>query len=339
MVSTVPPIAFVLSALILAPAAAQTTPAATASTSIERFDPQFDAIIPLDAQMERIAGGFDWLEGPVWSRTAQCLYFSDIPENIIYRWTVVEGPRAYLHPAGYSGTEPFAGREPGSNGLAIDSAGRLIICEHGDRRITRLEKDGTRTVLADGYEGKRLNSPNDCVLRKNGQLCFTDPPFGLPNAFSDPGRELDFSGVFCLAPDGSLTLMTKELRAPNGLAYSPKEDVLYLSNADRDNPVWMAYPISSDGRLGPGRIFASAAKWTRDRPGGPDGIKVDHRGNIFAVGPGGVYVFSDECVHLGSLLTHTATSNCAFGEDGSSLFITAGSSMYRVRTTTHPTGP
>ena len=230
--------------------------------------------------------------------------------------------------------QPFEGREPGSNGLAIDSQGRLILCEHGDRRVRRLEKDGSKTTLADRYLGKRLNSPNDCALRSDGTLCFTDPPFGLRQAFDDPARELEFCGVYCVAPDGSLALLTRELRAPNGLAFSPKEDVLYVSNADRNHPVWMAYAVSANGGLDAGRVFASAARWIGKRAGGPDGIKVDQGGHVFAAGPGGVYVLSPDGTHLGTIVTNVATSNCAFGEDGSALFIAASTSIYRIRTST-----
>jgi gluconolactonase len=189
-------------------------------------------------------------------------------------------------------------------------------------------------VLADRYRGRRLNSPNDAVYRGNGDLYFTDPPFGLPLAFADPSRELDFSGVFRLARDGRLALLTTDLPAPNGLAFSPDERTLYVSNADPGRPVWMAFPVREDGRLGKGRLFFDATPFTSRWNGLPDGMKVDRGGNLFAAGPGGVHVFAPDGSHLGSLLTGVATSNCAWGEDGSVLYITADSAIYRVRLTT-----
>lgn len=309
-------------------------PAATAS--IERVDPQFDLLVPKDARIETILDGFNWLEGPVWNTTESALYFSDIPRNAVYRWKEGEGVRLFMKPAGYTGDEPFAGREPGSNGLAFDAEGRLLLCEHGDRRLTRLDRDGGKTVLADHFEGKRLNSPNDLVVRPNGDVFFTDPPFGLPKSFDDPAKELNLSGVFRRGVDGRLTLLTTGVSAPNGLAFSPAGNVLYVSNADRKNPVWLAYSVSGDGMLGPGQVFASAAKWVSDHPGAPDGLKVDQHGNLFAAGPGGVYVITAEGTHLGTILTGGAASNVAWGDDGSVLYITSGQRILRVRTSTRP---
>jgi gluconolactonase len=303
---------------------------AAASPRIERRDPRFDALVPRDARLERIADGLTWAEGPVWRSADRSLLFSDIPRNAVYRWREGNGVGLFLSPAGYSGATPFSGREPGSNGLTLDSQGRLVLCEHGDRRVTRLEAGGGRTVLADRYRGKRLNSPNDAVYRSNGDLYFTDPPFGLPGQFADPGRELDFSGVFRLAAGGRLTLVTKELTAPNGLAFSPDGGTLYVSNADPENPIWMAFPMKPDGTAGKGRLFFDATPWTKLWKGAPDGIKVDRHGNLFAAGPGGVHVLAPDGTHLGSLITGVATSNCAWDDDGSVLYITAGTAIYRI---------
>jgi gluconolactonase len=301
---------------------------------IERNDPRFDRLIAPEAKVEKIVDGLTWLEGPVWDPRENCLYFSEIPRNTVHRWKEYEGVRPYLTRSGYTGAEPYAGREPGSNGLTIDAQGRLILCEHGDRRVTRLEADGKKTTLADQYQGRRLNSPNDVTFAAEGDLYFTDPPFGLPKAFDDAGRELDFCGVYRIARDGTVTLLTKEVPAPNGLAFSPGGDVLYVSNADRSRPVWFAFPVTSNGTLGPARVFADASRWVNDRSGGPDGIKVDREGNVFTAGPGGIYVFSPDGAHWGTILLHTATSNCAWGQDGSVLFITAGASVYRIATLT-----
>jgi gluconolactonase len=266
------------------------------------------------------------------------LFFSDIPANVVMQWRDGADAGVYLNQSGYSGTEPFRGREPGSNGLTIDAVGRLILCQHGDRRLMRVEQGGRKTVLADRFEGKRLNSPNDAVFRSNGDLYFTDPPFGLAKTFDDPRKELRFSGVYRLTAAGELTLLTDELEAPNGVAFSPDETLLYVSNSLAERPVWMIYEVRSDGTLGRGRVFMDAGKWTKKLPGLPDGLKVDRLGHVFAAGPGGVYVFSPEGVHLGTILLGVATSNCAWGGDGADLYITASTAVYRVRLATKGVG-
>ncbi len=314
----------------LAGSAAQQKPSSAPAGRIARLDPRLDQLVPRTAVLEKVADGFDWVEGPVWSRQGGYLLVSDIPNNSVFKWRPGAGVNLFLKPSGYTGSAPFEGREPGSNGLTFDFAGRLVLCEHGDRRIARLEPDGHKTTLVDRYQGKRLNSPNDLVFKSNGDLYFTDPPFGLPGTFNDPSRELDFSGVYRLAPDGKLTLLTKELPAPNGIAFSPDERTLYVSNADTRNAIWMAYPVREDVTLGKGRVFFDATTWTQTKKGAPDGMKVDAVGNIFAAGPGGIHVFAPDGTHLGSLKLGVATSNCAWGEDGSVLFITASSALYRI---------
>lgn len=306
---------------------------------VVRKDARLDALLPRGAALERIAEGFAWVEGPVWHRGDGSLLFSDIPNNVVYRWREGEGARIFLEQSGYSGRAPFLGREPGSNGLAFDPRGRLVLCEHGDRRISRLERTGRRTSLADRYEGKRLNSPNDLVFRSNGDLYFTDPPFGLPGAFDDPARELPFSGVYRLSAGGTLTLLTRELRAPNGIAFSPSERTLYVSNADPTRAVWMAYDVRADGQLGGGRVFFDATAWTRTKKGAPDGMKVDRGGHLFAAGPGGVHVFAPDGAHLGSIELDVPVSNVAWGGDGGSiLFIAADTAVYRIETGTKGVG-
>ncbi len=310
----------------------------SAPEKIVRLDPRFDQLVPRDAVLEKVADGFTWVEGPVWNRKEGCLLFSDIPNNSVFKWKEGEGIALFLKPSGYTGKEPFTGREPGSNGLALDSEGRLVLCEHGDRRIARLEKNGSKTTLADRYQGRRLNSPNDLIFKSNGDLYFTDPPFGLPMAFDDPNKELPFSGVYRLTRDGNLTLLTKELKAPNGIAFSPDEKTLYVTDVDPDRPAWLAYDVQQNGTITNRRVFYDASPWKKPNFGGPDGLKVDREGNLFAARPGGINVFAPDGTLLGSIETGVATSNCAWGGDGSVLYITASTAVYRIRLKTEGVG-
>jgi gluconolactonase len=304
--------------------------------TIERKDPRIDKLIPRDAVLENLHGGFQWVEGPVWIRDGGYLLFSDIPQNSIFRWK--DGKLdLFMKPSGYTGSKPRGG-EPGSNALILDPNGKLVLCEHGDRRISRVEKDGTKTTLADRYQGKRLNSPNDGVFHSNGDFYFTDPPYGLEKNWDDPARELDFCGVYRLGKDGALTLLTKELSRPNGIAFSPDEKTLYVAISDPKNPVWMAYEVKDDGTLGKGRVFFDATELAKTKKGLPDGMKVDQAGNLFATGPGGLLVFTPDGTHLGTVATGVATSNCNWGEDGQTLFVTADKQICRIRLTTKGKG-
>ncbi len=305
---------------------------------ITRLDARFDALVPPGAALEKIVDNHGWTEGPVWVRNGGYLLFSDVVKNAIYRWKEGEGESVLLARSGYAGRQPFAGREPGSNGLAIDPDGRLVFCQHGERRILRREPDGRLTVLVDRYQRKRLNSPNDLVFKANGDLYFTDPPFGLPGAYADRGKELPFQGVYRLARDGKLTLLTGELSGTNGIAFSPDERTLYVSNADPRRLVWMAYEVRADGTLGAGRVFYDGTRTFAGRPGTADGLKVDARGNLFAVGPGGVYVFAPDATLLGWFDFGGNVGNVAWGEDGSTLFVAANAALYRVRLTTVGSG-
>ena len=310
--------------------------------SIERLDPKMDKLVPAGARLEVLAEGFDWSEGPVWVPGGKYLLFSDIPPNSIFKWEEGEGLSLYLKPSGYTGTIPRGG-EVGSNGLLLDTEGRLVLCQHGDRRMARLDASLDRPepkyiTLADRYLGQRLNSPNDAVYHSSGDLYFTDPPYGLEKNVDDPARELDFQGVYRLSRDGRLTLLTKELSRPNGIAFSPDEKTLYVANSDRQRLLWMAYDVQPDGSIANGRIFCDATEWPGKRPGSPDGLKVDQEGNLFATGPGGVLVFSPDGTHLGTIMTGQATSNCAFGDDGSTLYITADMYLLRIRLNTRGAG-
>jgi gluconolactonase len=327
--------AAVLLALGLLPMPASAAPTAG---DIERLDPRFDRIVPPGARLEKIADGFAWVEGPVWDRRSGSLLFSDIPNNAVYRWDERNGVSLFLEPSGYTGTEPFTGREPGSNGLTFDGAGRLVLAEHGDRRIARLETDGNKTTLASRYRGLRLNSPNDLVYRSNGDLYFTDPPFGLPRTFDDPAKELPFQGIYRLTPEGRLDLLTADLRAPNGLAFSPDEKTLFVTDVDPRRSAWLAFDVNEDGTLGRSRVLRDVTAISHKGTGAPDGIKVDREGNLFGAGPGGIYVFAPDGTHLGTIHTGVATGNCAWGEDGSVLYITASAAVYQIRLRTKRNG-
>jgi gluconolactonase len=297
------------------------------------IDPAFAALVPPTARLEVLAQGFDWSEGPVWRQGA--LLFSDIPKNTIHRWHETEGLSVFLRPAGHTGPKPF-GRELGSNGLTVDAQARLVMADHGNRQIARLDESNfTKTTLADRYDGKRLNSPNDLVHRSNGDLYFTDPPYGLAGLNDDPTKELPFNGVYRLTPNGELTLLTKDVPFPNGLAFSPDEKTLYVANSQRSRAVWMAYDVNADGTISNGRVLFDATPLVqRGLPGVPDGLKVDQHGNLFATGPGGVLVISHQGRHLGTISTPKATSNCAWGDDGSTLYLTSSDRLLRIRLST-----
>jgi gluconolactonase len=314
-------------------------PGRDAAGSIERLDPALDALVPANARVEQLADGFDWSEGPVWRRSGGYLLFSDVPRNTIYRWREGEGLTVFLRPAGYTAPDP-PGRELGSNGLTLDPQGRLVMADHGNRQVARLDESNyTKTTLADRYEGKRLNSPNDLVYRSNGDLYFTDPPYGLKGLQDDPAKELPFSGVYRRSAAGELTLLTQELRFPNGIALSPDERTLYVANSDPDRAIWMAYDVQPDGTVGRGRVLFDATPLVRQgRKGLPDGLRVDAKGNLFATGPGGVLVITPDGRHLGTIATPQATANCAFGDEGSTLYMTSHMRLLRVRLTTTGAG-
>lgn len=303
---------------------------------IVREDPQLDQIISKDAEIEVLATGFEWTEGPVWIKDSSYLLFSEIPGNAIMKWKADEGVSVFLKPAGYTGVANY-GDEPGSNGLAIDKQGRLILCEHGDRRISRMAWNGGKQTLADNYMGKRFNSPNDAIVKSNGDIYFTDPPYGLPKKQDDPNRELDFFGVFRWSTDGKVTLLTREMTRPNGIAFSPDEKTLYVAQSDAV-AIWKAFPVNADGTLGKSRIFYDASAAMGKMPGAPDGMKVDKQGNIFATGPGGIYIFTPAGKLLGRIETGVPIANCAWGDDGSVLYITADMYLCRIKTNTSGVG-
>jgi gluconolactonase len=294
---------------------------------IKRVHAAFDEIIPPNVAAEKLATGFGFTEGPVW--TKGFLLFSDIPNNVIFKWDPNHGISEFLQPSGYNGRGAPAGSHIGSNGLTLDHQGRLIICEHGNRRLTRLENDGRRTVLADSYKGKRLNSPNDVVCKSDGTLYFTDPPYGLPKRDTDPEKELPFNGIYRLS-DGRLQLLYDRLSRPNGLAFSPDEKYLFVANSDPSRKIWMRFEVATDGTLEKGEIFYNATQMLAE--GLPDGLKIDRLGNLYCTGPGGIWVFSPMGEHLGTIGLPEVPANCAWGDvDGKTLYITARTSLYRIR--------
>ena len=298
-----------------------------------RLSPELNQLIDENAKIEVLGDGFVWAEGPVWIKDDKGghLLFSDIPRNSIMKWKEGSGVDLFLKPSGYTGASNY-GNEPGSNGLILDPKGRLVSCEHGDRRISLLTNNGGKMTLVDNYNGKRLNSPNDACYHSNGDLYFTDPPYGLPNRYNDPRRELDFCGVYRLSKDGKLTLLTKEMTRPNGIAFSSDEKILYVAQSDPKAAIWKKFPVNADGTLGKGEIFYDATANVGNLPGLPDGLKVDQKGNIWATGPGGVLVFNPEGKLLGRISTGEKTANCGWGNDGTVLYLTADMYICRIQT-------
>jgi gluconolactonase len=347
---------------------------AAVGINVERLDPALDLIVPAQPILERVANGpgpqpgklqrrFQWTEGPVWIpgsslsrveavfssrhrsslRETGYLLFAEIPSNSIQKWTPGKGVSIFMQPSGYKGTEPFAGPEPGSNGMTLDSRGRLTVAGHAQRDVWRLEHLDPKaqvTVLADTYEGKRLNSPNDLTYKSDGSLYFTDPPYGLPGLEKNPDKELPFAGVYRIRdaeaqkpgapPDhAKLQLLVTDLPRPNGIAFSPDEKYLYVDNSESQK-IWMRYTVQADGTLADGKVLFDAS--SDPRPGGPDGMKVDEKGNIYSAGPGGVWIFSPEGKHLGTLDMPERVGNVAWGgADHKSLYIAASSTIYRIK--------
>lgn len=303
--------------------------------SISRNAPELDKILPKDAKIEVLAEGFTWTEGPVWIADGGYLLFTDIPPNRVMRWKEGEGASLFLTPSGFTG-ETTKSKEPGANGLLLDASGNLVLCQHGDRRVARMNAPLSQpkpefVTLADRWDSKRLNSPNDAVFDSKGNLYFTDPPYGLEKQVDDPAKEIPFQGVYRRRPDSTVELLIDSLSRPNGIALSPDEKTLYVANSDPARAIWMAYEVQADGTLKNGRLFYDVtSKVGEALPGLPDGLKVNKQGFLFATGPGGVWVFDSNGALLGQILTGQATANCAFGNDGKALYLTADNYLMRV---------
>ncbi|MEZ0484099.1 SMP-30/gluconolactonase/LRE family protein [Fibrella aquatica] len=318
--------------------------------NVVRLDPRLDQLLAKEAKIEVLASGFEWTEGPVWVRqpasttgttSTGYLLFSDVPKNTIYRWTAVDGCQPFLSPSGYTGLGTYSD-EPGSNGLALDAQGRLISCEHGDRRLSAmpLPGPGGKVTLADNYRGKRFNSPNDVVTHPDGSFYFTDPPYGLAKKENDPSRETPLFGVYRVTPSGEVTLLISDLTRPNGIAFSPDYKTLYIGQSDDKAPVIKAYSVLSNGTVGNGRTFFDGTVLKKQGLSGAfDGLKVDKQGNLWATGPGGILVIApatngNSGTLLGRLETGVATANCAWGDDGRTLYITADMYLCRIKVLT-----
>ena len=301
--------------------------------NIERLDESINDIVSANAKAEIIAEGFEWSEGPLWIEKNKMLLFSDIPRNAIYKWTEKNGTELYLQPAGYTGSEKRGG-ETGSNGLMLDNNGNLVLCQHGDRRMARMDAPVDKPLpkfisIADSWQGKKLNSPNDGTFNSKGELFFTDPPYGLEKGMKDPLKEIPFQGVFKVNNTGEVQLITDTLSRPNGIAFFPGEKTFIVANSDGNKPNWYAFDTNANNEVINGRIWYSAAGYDKSLKGGNDGLKIDRNGNVFATGPGGIWIFNKNGKLLGKLRLNEAASNVALSPDEKTLYIT--NDMYIVR--------
>ena len=317
-----------------APASTELAPSTKALGSIERIDPALDAIITNDAAVEVLAEGFEWSEGPLWIDELNALIFSDVPTNTIYKWTADKGKEIYLTPSGRTGSLPY-GDEPGSNGLTLNKDGKLVLCQHGDRRVAvmdaPLSKPAAKYVtVVDNYQGKKFNSPNDAVVDSKGNVYFTDPPYGLPKKADDPTKETPFQGVYKVTK-GTPKLLVDSVTRPNGIALFPDEKTLIVANSDPEKAIWYAFDVMKNDALGNARIFYDATTTAKTEKGNPDGLKIDKQGNVFATGPGGVWIFNREGKVLGKIKVTELTSNCALSPDEKTLYITADMYLLRVK--------
>ncbi len=303
--------------------------------SIERSDPALDEIISKDAIVEIIADGFEWSEGPLWVDAHKMLLYSDIPRNAIYKWTETKGKEIYLQPSGFTGSGE-GGREPGSNGLLLNSKGQLVLCQHGDRRIALMDAplDAPRPTfitIADSYQGKKFDSPNDAAYRSNGDLFITDPPYGLPGYIDDSTKAAPYQGVYKVAVDGTVSLLVDSIKRPNGIVFLPGEKTLIVANSEAPVLGWYAFDVVTNDSLTNPRMFYDATEAGKSDKGGPDGLKVDARGNVFATGPGGVWIFDKNARVLGKIRIPEACSNVALADDDKTLYITADMYVLRVK--------
>ncbi len=324
-------LSFFVSLLLVAACATKETKQAG---TFERIDPAFDQLIAANAKAEVIAKGFDWSEGPLWIEKDKMLLFSDVPKNIVYKWSEERGAESYLTPSGFTGASTRS-KEPGSNGLTLDLNGNFLLCQHGDRRIAQMNSDlehpkSDFISIAASYQGKRFNSPNDLVVHSSGTIFFTDPPYGLEKHTEDPDKEIPFQGVYSVSKDGKVRLLVDSLTRPNGIALSPDQKKLYVANSDPDKARWYEFSLSDSLTITSGKVFFDATANTKTETGLPDGMKVDSKGNLYCSGPGGMWVFSAEGKIMGKFKITQATSNVALANDRT-IFLTCDSLVVRIK--------
>ena len=312
------------------------TPSRPTVGRIVRDDPALDRLIGPDARIEKLAEGFTWSEGPVWIRNGGYLLFSDVPQNRIHRWSEADGASVFMEPSGYDGPATTDFREPGSNGLIAGPAGSILMADHGNRAIAKVDlATKAKTLLATRYDGRRFNSPNDLVQARTGAIFFTDPPYGLKDMDQSPLKEQAYNGVYRLDPDGAVTLLIDDLTFPNGVAMSPDQRTLYVAQSDPARAVVMAYDLDAAGAVSNGRVLKDFTALVGDQnPGLPDGLAIDAEGHLFVTGPGGIHILTPDGRSLGRIDTGTAAANCKFGDDGHTLFITSGAMLVRLKTLT-----
>ena len=318
--------------LLLCASMACTTNEKTIGT-VERIDSALDSIVSADAKIEIIGEGYEWSEGPLWVGGHNMLLFSDVPKNIIYKWTQEKGVETYLTPSGFTG-DSTESKEPGSNGLLFDDEGGLVLCQHGDRRLAVMNSpidapQADFTTIADRFNGKRFSSPNDGVFY-NYSFYFTDPPYGLPKQAEDPTKEIPFNGVYMVPAEGDIKVIVDSLTRPNGLAFLPDRKTLIVANSDPDKAIWYAFDLTENDSVTNARVFYDATENTKTEKGLPDGLKIDRKGNIFATGPGGVWIFNSTGKLLGKIKITEATSNCALADDEKTLYVTADMYVLRI---------
>jgi len=302
---------------------------------LDAFEEEFWDVISKESTLDTLTVGYDWSEGPVWVEGINSLLFSDVPRNTIYKWSEVNGASVYLTPSGYT-EEKFYSSESGSNGLMINQKGKLVLCQHGNRAVSIMEApiDSPMAIfapIASTFEGNKFNSPNDITQSENGTYYFTDPPYGLPNREKDSTRQINYFGVYKVDTLSNVSLMVDSLTRPNGIALNPDESKAYVANSDPNKAIWAVYDINENGDFENGKLFFDATAMAKEEQGLPDGLKVNADGNIFATGPGGVFVFSSQGKLLGKIRTGQATANCALGFDETTLYITANSYIFRLK--------
>ncbi len=303
--------------------------------NFERIDPSLALVVDADATVSIIAEGFDWSEGPLWIEKNKMLLFSDVPQNCIYKWTAEKGKELYLKPSGYTSNTPRGG-ETGSNGLTLNTKGQLVMCQQGERRMALMNAPLDKpkadfTIIANNYNGKKFDSPNDAVYRSNGDLFFTDPPYGLEKNATDPLKEAPYQGVYKVTPDGKVELLVDTIKRPNGIAFLPGERTILIASSDSLKAVWYAYDLNEKDSLINGRIFYDATRDAKVEKGLPDGLKVDRNGTVFATGPGGIYILNNSGKLLGKIRINGLASNCSFADDEKTLYVTADMYVLKIK--------